>query len=119
MEGDGPYYKQPRTEIRPRPQHSFDGRIRSENPAGIPEYLAAAQRDVLRRLDHVPAELAYGDLERRACTERRLFEEQGDVASFERAIVADARGPRPLQFGGKAQAGLEPLGVEVANGQKT
>jgi alkanesulfonate monooxygenase SsuD/methylene tetrahydromethanopterin reductase-like flavin-dependent oxidoreductase (luciferase family) len=27
MEGDGPYYKQPRTEIRPRPQHSFDGRI--------------------------------------------------------------------------------------------
>ena len=27
MEGDGPYYKQPCTEIRPRPQHSFDGRI--------------------------------------------------------------------------------------------
>ena len=27
MEGDGTYYKQPRTEIRPRPQHSFDGRI--------------------------------------------------------------------------------------------
>jgi len=27
MEGDGPHYKQPRTEIRPRPQHSFDGRI--------------------------------------------------------------------------------------------
>src|ERR1700693_3069338 len=27
MEGDGPYYKQPRIEIRPRPQHSFDGRI--------------------------------------------------------------------------------------------
>src|SRR3954462_14214733 len=27
IEGDGPYYKQPRTEIRPRPQHSFDGRI--------------------------------------------------------------------------------------------
>jgi alkanesulfonate monooxygenase SsuD/methylene tetrahydromethanopterin reductase-like flavin-dependent oxidoreductase (luciferase family) len=27
MEGDGPFYKQPRTEIRPRPQHSFDGRI--------------------------------------------------------------------------------------------
>src|SRR3546814_9861847 len=27
IEGDGKYYKQPRTEIRPRPQHSFDGRI--------------------------------------------------------------------------------------------
>ena len=27
MEGSGPHYKQPRTEIRPRPQHSFDGRI--------------------------------------------------------------------------------------------
>ena len=27
MEGGGKYYKQPRTEIRPRPQHSFDGRI--------------------------------------------------------------------------------------------
>ena len=27
MEGTGPYYQQPRTEIRPRPQHSFDGRI--------------------------------------------------------------------------------------------
>ena len=27
IEGDGKYYPQPRTEIRPRPQHSFDGRI--------------------------------------------------------------------------------------------
>ncbi|MBT5494570.1 MAG: LLM class flavin-dependent oxidoreductase [Alphaproteobacteria bacterium] len=27
IEGDGEYYKQPRTELRPRPQHSFDGRI--------------------------------------------------------------------------------------------
>lgn len=27
MEGDGEYYKQPRIEIRPRPQHSFDNRI--------------------------------------------------------------------------------------------
>ena len=27
IEGDGTYYKQARTEIRPRPQHSFDGRI--------------------------------------------------------------------------------------------
>ncbi len=27
IEGDGQFYKQPRTEIRPRPQHSFDGRI--------------------------------------------------------------------------------------------
>ena len=27
IEGDGPYYPQARTELRPRPQHSFDGRI--------------------------------------------------------------------------------------------
>ena len=27
IEGDGTYYKQPRTEIRPRPEHCFDGRI--------------------------------------------------------------------------------------------
>ena len=27
IEGNGKYYQQPRTEIRPRPQHSFDGRI--------------------------------------------------------------------------------------------
>src|SRR5260370_18835060 len=27
IEGDGKHYKQPRTEIRPRPLHSFDGRI--------------------------------------------------------------------------------------------
>ena len=27
IEGDGKFYKQERTEIRPRPQHSFDGRI--------------------------------------------------------------------------------------------
>src|ERR1700731_1683596 len=27
IEGDGIFYKQPRIEIRPRPQHSFDGRV--------------------------------------------------------------------------------------------
>ncbi len=27
IEGDGKFYKQPRIEIRPRPQYSFDGRI--------------------------------------------------------------------------------------------
>lgn len=27
IQGDGPYYKQPRTEIRPRPERSFDDRI--------------------------------------------------------------------------------------------
>ena len=27
IEGNGTFYQQPRTEIRPRPQHSFDGRI--------------------------------------------------------------------------------------------
>src|SRR5262249_384978 len=27
MEGNGPFYRQPRTEIRPRPTRSFDGRL--------------------------------------------------------------------------------------------
>ena len=27
MEGDGPFYRQPRTELRPRPTRSFDGRV--------------------------------------------------------------------------------------------
>ncbi len=27
IEGDGPFYKQPRTELRPRPKYSMDGRI--------------------------------------------------------------------------------------------
>jgi alkanesulfonate monooxygenase SsuD/methylene tetrahydromethanopterin reductase-like flavin-dependent oxidoreductase (luciferase family) len=27
MEGDGPFYRQPRTDIRPRPARSFDGRV--------------------------------------------------------------------------------------------
>jgi alkanesulfonate monooxygenase SsuD/methylene tetrahydromethanopterin reductase-like flavin-dependent oxidoreductase (luciferase family) len=27
IEGDGPFYKQPRVELRPRPKYSFDGRI--------------------------------------------------------------------------------------------
>jgi alkanesulfonate monooxygenase SsuD/methylene tetrahydromethanopterin reductase-like flavin-dependent oxidoreductase (luciferase family) len=27
IEGDGPFYRQPRVELRPRPQRSFDGRI--------------------------------------------------------------------------------------------
>jgi alkanesulfonate monooxygenase SsuD/methylene tetrahydromethanopterin reductase-like flavin-dependent oxidoreductase (luciferase family) len=27
MEGDGPFYRQPRTELRPRPGRSFDGRL--------------------------------------------------------------------------------------------
>lgn len=27
MEGDGPYYKQPRIELRPRPQHAMAGRV--------------------------------------------------------------------------------------------
>jgi len=27
MEGEGKYYRQPRVELRPRPQHSFEGRI--------------------------------------------------------------------------------------------
>lgn len=42
IEGQGPYYKQPRTAIRPRPQHSFKGRISSV--AMSPDSLQQAAR---------------------------------------------------------------------------
>ena len=52
MEGDGPYYKQPRIEIRPRPQHSFDGRIyavaSSEDSVASAARLGAHMVDVCR-----------------------------------------------------------------------
>ena len=41
IEGDGKFYKQPRTEIRPRPQHSFDGRIYAVSPGAV-AFLAAS-----------------------------------------------------------------------------
>ena len=46
IEGDGKFYKQPRIEIRPRPQYSFDGRI----------YAVAASEDLdrLRRQTRRP-----------------------------------------------------------------
>ena len=49
--------------------------------------LAAAERDVLGRLDDVAAELADRDLERRAGPERRLLEQQRDVPALERPDV--------------------------------
>ena len=52
MEGDGKYYKQPRIEIRPRPQHSFDGRIyavaSSEDSVELGGQARRPHRDVRR-----------------------------------------------------------------------
>ncbi len=54
IEGDGKFYQQPRTEIRPRPLHSFDGRI----------YAVASSEEFgrLRRQARRP----YGDVRRPA-----------------------------------------------------
>ena len=108
----------------------FDARLRvgahhgAVHPAlevagDVLDRFAAAERDVLRRLDHVAAELAHGNLEGRAGAERRLLEEQRDVLAFERADVPDAGGARVLQLGGQPETGLELRRVEVANREET
>ena len=52
IEGDGKFYKQPRIEIRPRPQHSFDGRIyavaSSEDSVDVRRQAWRAHGDVRR-----------------------------------------------------------------------
>ena len=68
----------------------------AEDPAlevarDVLDRLAPAERDVRRRLDHVAAELADRDRERRARAQRRLVEEQRDVPAGERR----ARAARP------------------------
>ena len=64
IEGDGKFYKQPRIEIRPRPQHSFDGRI----------YAVASSEDFGRFRRQ--ARRAHGDVRRPAV---------GDAAAGDRA----------------------------------
>ena len=81
--------------------------------------LAAAERDILRRLDDVAAELADGDLEGRAGAQRRLLEQQRDVLAFEGTDVAHAGRARVLQLGGQPETGLELRRVEVANREET
>ena len=69
IEGDGKFYQQPRIEIRPRPQHSFDGRI----------YAVASSEDSVdfRR----QARRAYGHVRRPAL---------GDAAAGHRARARTA-----------------------------
>ena len=69
--------------------------------------LAPAERHVLRRLDHVAAELADRNLERRSGAQRRLLEQQRDVPAFERTDVRHARGPRALQLRRQLEARFE------------
>ena len=73
----------------------------AEDPAlevarDVLDRLAAAERDVGRRLDHVAAELADGDRERRPRAQRRLVEQQRDVPAGQRRRVRPAGVARGL-----------------------
>ena len=81
----------------------------------VGDRLAPAERDVRLQRDHVAAELADRDLERRARAQRRLVEQHRDVAAVER--VGGRRMPPERAVGlhlrGELQAALEIGGVEV------
>ncbi len=82
---------------------------RSGDPAlevagDVGDGLAAAERNVFRRLDRVAAELADRNLERRARAQRRLLEEQRNVQALERLFVAPVRGARRLELGRSREA---------------
>ena len=57
IEGDGKYYKQPRIEIRPRPQHSFDGRI----------YAVASSEDSVESAARIGAQVETGTVFANRC----------------------------------------------------
>ena len=75
--------------------------------------LASAKRDVGGRLDDVAAELPYRDLEGRTGAQRRLLEQQRDVASFERADVTPLGRSSTLHLRGQLQAALELFRSEI------
>jgi hypothetical protein len=77
-----------------------------------------AKRDVLGRLDGVAAELAHRNLKRRAGPQRRLFEEQRDVKTFERLLVPSTGGTGILQLGRARQAGGELGRPEIQHRQE-
>ena len=66
------------------------------------------------------AELADGDFERRARAQRRLLEEQGDVAAVERVARRRLAAQRPLglELRAELEAALEIGGVEVEDREK-
>src|SRR5205085_11311789 len=84
----------------------------------VGDRLAAAECRVRRRLDHVAAELAYGNLERGPRPQRRFLEEQRDVKAIERLRMRHARGTGGFQLPGHPQALFERLGTKVANREK-
>src|SRR5262249_61703095 len=88
---------------------AYDGGMHPalEIPGDVADRLTAAERDVLRRLDHVAAELANRDLKRRTCSERRFLEEQGDVSALERPLVSSADAARLLEAHRLFQTGAE------------
>ena len=71
-------------------------------------------------VDHVPAELANRDLERRARAQRRLLEQHRDVAAAERVGRRRLAPERPvgLQLRGEIEAALEVGRIEVEDRQE-
>src|SRR4051812_31248461 len=100
--------------LRERPNH------RGEDPSlevagDVFDRFASAERDVGRRLDHVAPELTHRDREGRAGPERRLLEEQRDVAAGQRRRVLAARAARRLHRRREVEARLEIRWRHVAD----
>lgn len=77
IEGKGPFYPQPRAELRPRPRGSFDGRRYCV--AGSPDSLVAAARLKAQMMSFIVRPVA--DLMPEFTRYRELYEEQhGEVA---------------------------------------
>ena len=62
IEGDGTFYKQPRIEIRPRPEHSFDGRIYAVASCELDRFRQA--RCPYRHVRRPPWEMRLPNIER-------------------------------------------------------
>ena len=82
----------------------------------VGDRLALPERHVRLQRDDVAAELAHGDLERRARAQRRLLEQHRDVTAVER--VARSAPARPSERSAfscarELEAALEIGGVEV------
>ena len=95
-----------------------DGDPALEIAGHVRDRLAAAERHVGRRLDDVAAELAHRNLKRGSGPQRRLLEEQRDVAALERPLVLHARGARRLQPRREVETGRQRLVIEIEDGQE-
>ncbi len=79
----------------------------------ITDRLTATQRDVVRRLNRVAAQLRDGNLERRPRAQRGLLEEHRHVEAVERLWVTAPRRTRSLERRGLRQAGGQFRWAEV------